>query len=69
MKKFINDQKLYLLGAFAGAVSGFLYWKFIGCSSGTCMITSSPVRSTLYFSMMGALFFGIFKKEKNAEQS
>jgi hypothetical protein len=69
MKKFINDQKLYLLGAFAGAVSGFLYWKFIGCSSGTCMITSSPVRSTLYFAMMGALLFGIFKKEKHAEQS
>jgi hypothetical protein len=68
MKKFINEQRLYILGALVGAVSGFFYWKLIGCSSGTCMITSSPIRSTLYFAMMGALFFGIFKKEKHAEQ-
>lgn len=68
MKKFIKNNYLYLLGALAGAVGGFLYWKFVGCSTGTCMITSSPVRSTLYFALMGALFFGIFKKEKHAEQ-
>jgi len=68
MRKFIKDNRLYLLGAIAGAFGGFLYWKMIGCSSGTCMITSSPIRSTLYFAVMGALFFGIFKKEKHAEQ-
>ena len=68
MKKFINDNRLYIVGAIAGAIGGYLYWKMIGCSTGTCMITSSPVRSTLYFALMGALFFGIFKKEKHAEQ-
>lgn len=68
MKKFINNNQLYLFGAIAGALGGYFYWKFVGCSSGTCMITSSPVRSTLYFALMGALFFGIFKKEKHAEQ-
>jgi hypothetical protein len=68
MKKFINDQRLYLLGALVGSIIGFLYWKLIGCSSGTCMITSSPVRSTLYFALMCALFLGIFKKENHAEQ-
>jgi hypothetical protein len=68
MRKFINDQKLYLIGAVIGAISGYLYWKQIGCSTGTCMITSSPIRSTIYFALMGALFFGIFKKEKHAEQ-
>ncbi|MEI7628849.1 MAG: DUF6132 family protein [Bacteroidota bacterium] len=68
MKKFINDQKLYIIGAVIGAISGYLYWKQIGCSTGTCMITSSPIRSTIYFALMGALFFGIFKKEKHAEQ-
>ena len=68
MKKFINDQKLYIIGAVIGAISGYLYWKQIGCSTGTCMITSSPIRSTIYFALMGALFLGIFKKEKHAEQ-
>jgi hypothetical protein len=68
MKKFINENRVYILGAMAGALGGFLYWRMIGCSTGTCMITSSPIRSTLYFAVMGALFFGIFKKEKHAEQ-
>lgn len=68
MKKFINENRLYLLGAVAGAIGGYLYWRMIGCSTGTCMITSSPVRSTLYFAVMGALFFGIFKKEKHVQQ-
>lgn len=68
MKKFINNNKLYLIGAIAGALGGYFYWKFVGCSSGTCMITSSPIRSTLYFALMGTLFFGIFKKEQHAEQ-
>jgi hypothetical protein len=66
--KFINDNRLYILGATAGAMGGYFYWKIIGCSTGTCMITSSPVRSTLYFALMGALLFGIFKKEKHVEQ-
>jgi hypothetical protein len=42
---------------------GFLYWQQIGCVSGTCLITSKPVNSTVYGSLMGALLFGLFKKE------
>ncbi len=66
MKKLFNENKLYVFGAIAGAIGGFMYWKFVGCSSGTCMITSSPRNSTLYFALMGAIFFGIFKKEKQS---
>ena len=65
MKKFIKNNRIYILGAVMGAIGGFFYWKEIGCSSGTCIITSSPVRSTMYFALMGSLFFGIFKKEKH----
>lgn len=43
------------LGLVVGAIAGFLYWKFVGCSSGTCAITSSPLNSTLYFAGLGAL--------------
>ncbi len=68
MKKFFKENRLYVLGAIVGAISGWLYWKNIGCSSGTCMITSSPIRSSSYFALMGALLFGLFKKEKHAEQ-
>ena len=67
MKKWFNNNKLYLAGAIVGAIAGYLYWQQIGCSSGTCMITSKPINSTLYGTLMGALLFGLFKKENKKE--
>jgi len=64
MKYWILSNKLYLIGAILGAIAGFLYWKYIGCLTGTCAITSSPLRSTVYFAVFGILFFGLFKKEQ-----
>jgi hypothetical protein len=63
MKRWINDTKLYLIGALLGAISGFLYWKFVGCNSGTCAITSNPSNSTIYGAIMGALVLSLFKRE------
>ena len=68
MKKWIVKNKLPLAGALAGALTGFLYWKNAGCLTGTCAITSNPLRSTLYFAFIGALVFSLFKtsvKEKS----
>jgi len=67
MKKWFNKNKLYFIGAVAGAAGGFLYGKFVGCSSGTCRITSSPINSAMYFAFMGAVAFGMFKKEKQIQ--
>ena len=64
MTLFFQKYKRDLIGITLGAVAGFLYWKFIGCSSGTCMITSKPINSTLYGAVMGFLVAGIFKKQK-----
>jgi hypothetical protein len=64
MKKWIEQNKLYVIGAVVGALAGFLYWKYVGCLTGTCAITSNPLRSTVYFAFMGALVFGMFKKDK-----
>ncbi len=63
MKKWLNKNKLYLIGSLLGAIGGYLYWQQIGCISGTCAITSKPLNSTLYGAMMGALLLGMFKKE------
>lgn len=67
MKKWFKNNTLYIIGALAGALAGYTYWQQVGCSSGTCMITSKPVNSTLYGALMGALLFGMFKKEKKKE--
>jgi len=36
-----------------GAIAGFAYYRFIGCTSGACPITSNPWISTLYGALMG----------------
>jgi len=61
MKNWMIKNKLYFIGAIVGAISGYFYWQQIGCSSGTCAITSKPLNSTLYFAMMGAFALGMFK--------
>jgi hypothetical protein len=63
MKNWILKNKLYWLGAIAGAVAGYVYWKYVGCLTGSCSITSSPVNSTIYFSLLGALLFSFFKSK------
>lgn len=57
MKKFL----IPILGVILGAISGYLYWQQIGCSSGTCMITSKPLNSTIYGAVMGYLVFGLIE--------
>jgi UDP-N-acetylmuramyl pentapeptide phosphotransferase/UDP-N-acetylglucosamine-1-phosphate transferase len=63
MTNWIAKNKLSIIGIILGATAGFLYWNFVGCSSGTCMITSKPINSSLYGGLMGYLLFNIFKKE------
>ncbi|MFS0491186.1 hypothetical protein PIECOFPK_02283 [Mycovorax composti] len=64
MNTFIRKNLLTIIGIPLGALSGFLYWKFVGCNTGTCAITSNPLNSTLYGSVMGGLVFSMFKKDK-----
>ncbi|MFA5635619.1 MAG: DUF6132 family protein [Anaerovoracaceae bacterium] len=56
-------MKRVLLSTLAGALIGYLYYRFIGCYSGTCSITSNPLNSTFYFAIMGLLFGFVIKKE------
>jgi len=64
----IKNNWTSLLGALLGAAGGYLYWRYIGCSTGACPITSSPVVSTLYGALMGGLIGGTFKKNKVKKQ-
>lgn len=62
--RVLLKYKIAVFGILFGAIAGYAYYHFIGCASGTCAITSSPVNSTLYGSMMGGLLFSSFKKDK-----
>lgn len=48
---------------------GWLYWYYVGCASGTCPISSSPVVSTLYGGLLGILGIGVFKKENKQSKT
>lgn len=51
------------IGVIVGAIAGYAYYHYVGCASGTCVITSKPMNSTLYGSLMGGLLLNLLVKE------
>jgi hypothetical protein len=51
----IKQKRLALIFLVLGAIGGFLYWKFVGCNSGTCAIKSVWYWSTLWGAAVGYL--------------
>lgn len=67
MKSLIKKYKIMIIGVVAGIIGGYLYWYFIGCSSGICPLTSSPIKSSIFGAVMGGLFFSPNKNKKKVE--
>jgi len=65
MTYFFKRHIFKIIGILVGGISGFLYYHFVGCASGTCPITSNPYITVLYGSLMGYLLFDIFRKIEN----
>jgi len=42
-------------GIVIGGIAGYFYYRYVGCSSGYCAITSNP-----YLSAIGGSFLGFF---------
>lgn len=61
MKKIVRKNMPAIAGAVVGATVWFFYWKFIGCSTGTCYIQFGPDRMRLYGALMGGLMLNMFK--------
>ena len=49
----MNNFNKIILTTLGGAILGFSYYYFIGCNSGSCVITSRPINSTAYGAFMG----------------
>lgn len=66
IKKLWKSNNILRLatGIIGGALAGYAYYYFIGCNTGTCAITGSPVNSTAYGAVMGMILFFPTKKTK-----
>lgn len=47
-----------MIGVIIGGLVGYASYRFIGCSSGACPITSSPWLSTIMGMIYGVLLSG-----------
>lgn len=47
------DKKKIIIGIMVGGLFGYGFYRFFGCSSGACSITSSPWISTIYGAILG----------------
>jgi xanthine/uracil permease len=63
--KLLKKHYLKILGVVIGAISGYAYYYFIGCTSGACPITSNPYISIIYGALLGYLLFDMFKKKEH----
>lgn len=54
-KKNLRKILPVIIMTLVGAVGGYLYYRFVGCASGTCAITSNPAISTVYGGILGGL--------------
>lgn len=68
MKNFLLKHWLKIAGIATGAISGYVYYYYIGCLSGTCPITSNPYRMIIYGALLGFLLFDLFSDDKSQKK-
>ena len=64
MKKEFKKLLRPAVFTLGGALMGLGYYALVGCSTGSCAITASPVNTMLYMGLMGWLLSGIFGNQK-----
>jgi len=68
-KKYLPE----IIGTLLGVLGGYIYWKYVGCVSGTCTIKSSwylmvPWAAVLGY-LAGSVAGDIIRKRKKPEES
>ena len=58
----MKNKHIILVAGMAlfGAILGYLYYRYIGCLTGTCPIKSNPYSMTLFCLVMGGLIGSLF---------
>ncbi len=53
LKSLGRSKRLQIITLLVGAIAGLLYWKYVGCKTGTC-----PLKSVWYWTMLWGAVFG-----------
>ena len=68
----VRKALLWAAAVLAGVLGGYLYYRFVGCATGTCPISSNPWRSSLYGGVIGGLlgyaFLPADRQKKNTQE-
>ena len=63
-RKYLKVFTLFsLIGILVGAIGGFTYYLEIGCSNGSCAISSNPYASIAWGAAMGYLLGDMFNSK------
>lgn len=73
MKGLLLKNWLTFVLISAGVLGGYLYWRFIGCTSGTCPITSNWHSTVILGGLLGFIIRDFFpsknrKKDRDGEK-
>ncbi|MDI9505730.1 MAG: hypothetical protein GX246_09490 [Clostridiales bacterium] len=55
IKDSLRKNLSIFIGVLVGAAGGYAFYRFVGCASGACIITSNPFVSTVYGGLLGGL--------------
>ncbi len=67
LKQFFQNYKKQILASSLGAIAGGLYYYFVGCKSGNCIIASNPFVIVPYGAVLGYLLLGSFSKREKSK--
>lgn len=66
-RNIVKRRKFELIGGVLGIVAGYLYWKYVGCISGTCPIQANWFTMVPYGLLFGVLIGSMFKPKELKE--
>ena len=51
-----------------GSAGGWLYYRYVGCATGICAVTSSPWLSTGFGCVLGSLLYTVLRPGRGKRQ-
>lgn len=68
MKDFFKRRWVRIAGVLVGTIGGYIYYRYVGCVSGTCPITSNPYTMIVYGAVVGYFLTELFSNIKKTKE-